>query len=113
MKMLSVLIVCLSPLVIADEGTVWYDAEGEVAYVEGPEAAKVEEPFVPEWRKREIARRERQGAYDPGSDARRFRGYGAAYRWRVYRPAGWSVRRCHPPARAGFRSRGGVSVIIR
>jgi hypothetical protein len=62
MKGLCSLILTL-PLVAGEpEETAWYDAEGKVVVVEaaGAESAKV--PFVAEWRKREIERREASGA---------------------------------------------------
>ncbi|WP_367870183.1 hypothetical protein [Luteolibacter sp. Populi] len=39
------------------EGTVWYDAKGKIAVVDGPAAEKkAPEPFVPKW----VAREERR-----------------------------------------------------
>lgn len=47
-------------LASADDGGVkWYDASGKLVKVESEGAARAEEPFVAEWRKREIERRER------------------------------------------------------
>lgn len=104
------------------EGTVWYDAEGKVALVEGPAAESAPVPFVPEWRKREIARQERGYTGRSGIYFRDFwRGYGAYGYYRSYRPRGWCVRRAVPyrRGRGGFYgayrgSRGsGVTVVIR
>ncbi|MGE9271299.1 MAG: hypothetical protein ACQKBU_10900, partial [Verrucomicrobiales bacterium] len=99
------------PSAVALEGTVWYDSEGEVVLVEGPAAESAPEPFVPEWRKREIERRERQGRYTSsiyedwhrrGDDVRSWGGYGcrSAYVWdsRLIRRTG---------SAATFRTRSG------
>ncbi len=123
MKFLPVLLVMMSPLAVAEvDGTPWYDASGELVMVEGPAAEPAPQPFVPEWRKREIERRERRGAGSRGfyyGDPGWYRGawYGGFVSRSCHRP-----RRCYPravPYRGGrFRSfcgyRGsGVSIIIR
>jgi hypothetical protein len=79
-----------SCLALADEppeGVVWYDADGKVAYVEGPAAEPLPPRLVPEWKRRE-ARRE-EGARTGDFHFRRYPG------WYGYR--GWSVvRTCAP-----------------
>ncbi|BCX48494.1 hypothetical protein HAHE_24020 [Haloferula helveola] len=113
------------PLAAADEieGTVWYDADGEVVLVEGPAAEAADEPFVPEWKKREIERRERasnprrRSSWSRSRWNRGWYGYpGTGY----YYTPGWSV--CRPSVSApsgGFGSYFGsvrgsrVSIIIR
>jgi hypothetical protein len=50
------------PLAVAEpEETTWYDAEGQVVAVEPAGTKSAEIPFVAEWRKREIDRREAKG----------------------------------------------------
>lgn len=63
MKTLFVLLLAMVPWAAALEGTVWYDSKGEVAVVEGAASQPIPEPFVPGWRKRELARQDRQGSY--------------------------------------------------
>jgi hypothetical protein len=60
MKFLLPTLLLLSSWAVAVEGTVWYDAKGEVAVVEGPSAKPLPEPFVPESLQRELERRNRQ-----------------------------------------------------
>ncbi len=96
------------------EGTIWYDAKGEVAWVEGPAAEKqAREPFVPHWvraeQRRDRGRRPEFRAYRRYDDTLWTTGYAAGYR----RPV-----RCWP---ATFRYQrvpcvrplGGIGVIIR
>lgn len=74
MKALWMLILSL-PLMGAELGeTTWYDSQGKVVRLEGPDAESAEKPFVAEWRKREIERRERSnfdysGPFGSGYDA--------------------------------------------
>lgn len=90
MKWAVVGFILLAGAAWAVEGTVWYDSSGQVAVVEGPAAKPLPEPFVPEWRKRELERRERQGAYRSSLyDDWHWRGY-RGYRSRYYRHyGGW------------------------
>lgn len=105
------LIVMLTPLLAEErelEGEVWYDADGNVVLVEGPAAEPLEEPFVPEWRKREIARRERAYHVSPGWSRHRgwddgwSYGYGHAGYGHSFPHRGWSVRVAGPRVRGGF-----------
>lgn len=91
----------------AVEGTVWYDSSGQVAAVEGPAAKPLPEPFVPEWRKRELERRERQGAYRSSLyndwHRRGYRGYHSSY---CRHHGGWYggyYGCCQPVPCRGFR----------
>mgnify|MGYP000300740558 CR=1 FL=1 len=101
------------------EGTVWYDANGEVALVEGPAAEPAPRPFVPEWRKRELEREARRR--DPlrwqERDRHWDRGWYGGYSGWGYRTYGWSVRPIRATGshlRACFGGgRSGASVIIR
>lgn len=124
MKKLWFLVLAL-PLTAAEpEGTAWYDAEGQVVVVEEAGAESAEVPFVAEWRKREIERRDRHTgqwsseirpvwgggfASRRGYYSRGYRGYGGYY-------SGIRVRGHHYGGH--YRScpsvhRGGASVIIR
>lgn len=101
MKALFLGFLLLTSAGMAVEGTVWYDASGEVAVVEGPAAEPLAEPFVPEWRQREIARRERQGSYRSSLyDDWRWQGDRSPY-FQVY--GGWyrGGHGCYRPIRRG------------
>ena len=100
------------------EGTVWYDAKGKVAWVDGPAAEKkAPAPFVPQWVAREERRdRALRGDYRPRGNA--------SYDWPAWgywsglRPVyrnGASFRcRSYPsPSFHITRPSGGVRVIIR
>jgi hypothetical protein len=99
------------------EGTVWYDAAGKVAWVEGPAAEKPREAFVPEWQRREIERRERmrqpgatryRGPYSPW-DSTPVYGWG----WSGY-PGGYGRPPMYvSPWPGPCVRRPGVSIIIR
>ncbi|MBK1828938.1 hypothetical protein [Haloferula rosea] len=100
MKNLIGVLLAVLPCAAALEGTVWYDSEGEVAVVEGAAASPTPEPFVPEWRKRELERRERQGVnqrsiYDDWH-SRGYYGYRRDYR--TY--GGWGY--CRPIRRTRY-----------
>ncbi|MGB6221327.1 hypothetical protein [Haloferula sp.] len=120
MKALWILILAI-PLMAAEPGeTEWYDSEGKLVLVEGPDAVPAEVPFVAEWRQREIDRRAR------------YQGEWSSEIWPVWGGNGYP-RRWNYPYRYGrnfgfypktrfyggyFRScptpyRGGASVIIR
>lgn len=85
MKIVPVFLLAWSLATASDEieGEVWYDAQGKVAYVEGPAAAKSEERFVPAWERRESQRSESRARFHRGTD----------FRWRWYGDPGWSVSR--------------------
>ena len=109
-RLLLPLLLLTSPLPAGEpalEGEVWYDAEGEVAYVEGPAAAPVRGRFVPGWETREKERAARRDDFRIDHRAPR--------RWYGY--PGWSVWRapCLPPVwRPCVRVGGsGVSIILR
>ena len=121
MKALFLVIFALLLVAAHAEETTWYDAEGTVVLVEGPDAEPAEQPFVAEWRKREIERRERYsgewssemwpvwGGY--GSRRRSYSGdYGGFYSGIRVRGGhyGGYYRACPTPYRGG-----GASVIIR
>ena len=124
MKVLCSFILAL-PLVAAEpEGTAWYDSEGKLVLVESADAEPAEEPFVAEWRKREIERRERYsgdwssemwpvwgGSYSSrrGYYSGGYSGYGGRYSGIRVRGGhyGGYYRSCPTPYR------GGASVIIR
>lgn len=109
------------PLAAAEiEGTAWYDAEGELVVVEGPNAEKAKRPFVAESQRRDWERRERmsrRGSWSASEydwpvwgtsyPVRRSdcRGYGlrGAYRRGAFRFGGF----CRP----AFR--GGSTLVIR
>lgn len=98
------------------EGTVWYDAQGRVVLVEGPAAEPAPKPFVPGWKKAELAREQRRK--DPLRWQRPDRFHRAAWYSAAspgYRAWGWGVRPMRPAAgRACFRwPRRGTSVVIR
>ncbi len=102
------------------EGTVWYDAKGKVAWVDGLAAAKkAPEPFIPQWVAREERRdRALRGDYRPrgrGADAWPVWGYGYYGYAGGYRPGGGQIScRSYPsPAFHDTRPSGGVRVIIR
>lgn len=122
MKSLWMLILAM-PLMGEESGeTTWYDSEGKVVRVEGPDAEPAEKPFVAEWRKREIERRERanddySAPFKSGAD---YSGYGGWHtRWMIgaYSPGRYGC--FSPRSYSGFlrpahRSiRAGSSVIIR
>jgi hypothetical protein len=106
----------------AIEGTVWYDARGEVAWVDGPAARESRPPFVPQW----VAREERRDRALRGDSRPRGRwssawpvwGYGGGY-WTGYRPHSrvWGPTfRCRSVPTSSFhltRPSGGLRVIIR
>ena len=98
MKWLGCLLLLVSPLLMAEEldGDVWYDADGKVAYVEGPGAEGASSPFVPAWERR--ARERDQWKTDPFEFRYHHRQYYrqnwyADYGWFGY--PGWSVYRPH------------------
>ena len=63
------------------EGTVWYDAGGKIAVVDGPAAEKkAPEPFVPKW----VAREERRDRALRGEFRHR------THRSRSYDDGGWA-----------------------
>jgi len=99
----------LWPWAAALEGTVWYDSSGEVVLVEGAAVEPTPEPFVPEWRQRELARLDRQGSYRTSIyDDWHLRGY-YGYR-RGYRSyGGWGYCRPVRPSHYGgcYRSTSG------
>lgn len=66
MKATLMLLLSLPMWAAEPEGTEWYDAEGNLVLVEGPGAKPAEVPFVAEWRKREIERRERTASHWTG-----------------------------------------------
>jgi hypothetical protein len=104
------------------EGTVWYDAKGKVAWVDGPAAEKKERaPFMPQWVAREERRdRALRGDYRPrgrGADAWPVWGYGYGYYGHVgtYRRGGghFSCRSYPSSLFHVTRPASGVRVIIR
>ena len=111
----------------AIEGTVWYDAKGKVAWVDGPAAEKkAPAPFIPQWVDREERRdRALRGDYRPrgrGADAWPVWDYGYGYGYgysggyRIRGSYGGSYRSCRSYPSSSFhytRPSGGVRVIIR
>jgi hypothetical protein len=102
----------------AVEGTVWYNAKGKVAWVDGPAAEKkAPASFIPQWVAREERRdRALRGDYRPlgrGADAWPVWGYGCSYGYsRSYRFSG--ACRSYPSSRFSIaRPSGGLRVIIR
>jgi hypothetical protein len=109
------------------DGTVWYDAKGKVAWVDGPAAEKkAPAPFVPQWVAREERRdRALRGDYRPrgrGADTWPVwdlgygygYGYSGGYRYRG--GYGGSYRACRSYPSSSFhvtRPSGGVRLIIR
>ena len=95
------------------EGTVWYDSQGKVAWVEGPAAQKKPEPFVPHW----VAYEQRRDRALRGGFRRHSRHGDAWPAWggAWYGGTGFRSRVvCHPrPAFRCVRPYGGVRVIIR
>jgi hypothetical protein len=100
------------------EGTVWYDAKGKVAWVDGPAAEKkAPAPFVPQWVAREERRdRALRGDYRPRgrvsydwpawgywSGLRPVYRTGASFHCRIYPSSSFHIT----------RPSGGVRVIIR
>lgn len=89
------------------DGEVWYDAEGKVAYVEGPAAKPAPRRFIPEWERRERERAERPRTRR--SVSRSHHGWYGYRGWSVVRPCvprvvrPWCVRPHH----------GGSVIIIR
>ncbi|MCU0796847.1 MAG: hypothetical protein MUF31_13040 [Akkermansiaceae bacterium] len=115
MKVALLFLLTLLPA-LGIEGTVWYDSKGKVAWVDGPAADKTPETFVPEWRRREIERRERmnqpggsryQGPYSPWNS-----GYGNRWGWSIH-PASFLPYRSWNPYPRPCVTRPGVSIIIR
>jgi hypothetical protein len=104
------------------EGTVWYDARGEVAWVDGPAARDSRPPFVPQWVAREERRdRALRGGFRPRSrwtSAWPVWGYGGGY-WISHAPrhrASGGFFRCRSFPSSSFhwtRPSGGLRVIIR
>jgi len=121
-KPLWILVFAL-PLMGEESGeTIWYDSEGKVARVEGPDAECAEKPFVAEWRKREIERRERSiddysVPFKSGTDRWGYGGWHARWmigtyssgRYGCFSPRSYSgfYRAAHRSVQAGSR------VIIR
>lgn len=98
------------------DGDVWYDADGEVAWVDGPASEPLAPPFVPEWRRRELERRSAAGR-GRWSDAR---GGRSTHRFRYFRALpdyGFRhrphLRHCVPRARVRFGGRSGFRGVIR
>lgn len=115
MKRLLVLLLAAIPAMAAEyeiEGEVWYDANGQVAFVEGPQAGRAPERFVPAWERRERERAHR--SHEFRTDRFRFdrfrhrRWYGWPG-WSVYRPVCAPAYRPWHPCPTPFR---GSSVII-
>ncbi|MCH7227301.1 hypothetical protein [Haloferula sp. A504] len=122
MKWVVGMIFASLPLLAAEEieGEVWYDAEGEVVFVEGPAAESSTRPFVPAWERR--ARDQGEGRFEFRYDHRyrQRRSWYGSHGWYGgwYGYPGWSV--CRPayptPYRPGFSihyPKWGASVIIR
>ncbi len=118
MKAIFFILLLISSQAGAIEGTVWYDAKGEVAWVDGPAAVKkAPTPFIPQWVAREERRDEAlRGDYRPRDNA--------SYDWPAWgywsglRPVyrGGAFRHCHSYPSSSFhipRPSGGVRVIIR
>lgn len=80
------------PLVAAEpEGTAWYDAEGKLVLVEGPNAEPAEQPFIAESQRRDWERRERMN--------------GRSYRdWAGYEWPAWGTS--YPVRRSYYRGHG-------
>lgn len=105
----------------AIEGTVWYDAGGKVAWVDGPAAEeKAPVPFVPQWVAREERRdRALRGDYRPrgrGTFAWTGWGYGHGCAYPVSCRRWSSHVSCRSYPSASFhhtRPSAGVRVIIR
>jgi hypothetical protein len=103
------------------EGTVWYDAKGEVAWVDGPAARESRPPFVPRW----VAREERRDRALRGSPRPRVRWtsawpvWGCGSGWTSLRPqfrvwsAGFPCRSYPSSSFHVTRPGGGLRVIIR
>lgn len=111
MKWLFPVLLSLSP-VLADEGIqgeVWYDADGKVAYVEGPAATPGRERFVPAWERR--ARDRSSGRHEIRFHRSSYRGWYGYPGWSVYRPR--VSRPHHPWHPCPTPRRGGVSIILR
>lgn len=122
MKAVACLFFAASCLMAAEEidGDVWYDADGKVAFVEGPAAESPARPFVPAWERR--ARDQGEGRFEFRYDhrQRQRRSWYGSHGWHGgwYGYPGWSV--CRPayptPYRPGFSihyPRWGASIIIR
>jgi hypothetical protein len=118
MKMTPFILLAAASQAGAIEGTVWYDAKGKVAWVDGPAAEKKSPaPFIPQW----VAREERRdkalrGDYRPRGNA--------SYDWPAWgywsgvRPVyrGSHFRHCRSYPSSSYHSTrpsGGVRVIIR
>jgi hypothetical protein len=124
MKVPWMLVFALTLVAAKSEETEWYDFEGQLVAVEGPGAEPAEVPFVAEWRKREIERRE---AYSGNWTSEIMPVWSTGYRLRRnYFSSGYRVYggyrsgiRVHGGHYGGYyRScpssyRGGASVIIR
>lgn len=118
MKIPAMLLLLVSAQAGALEGTVWYDAKGKVAWVDGPAAEKkAPAPFIPQWVAREERRdRALRGDYRPrGNTSYDWPAWGY---WSGLRPgyrSGTSFRcRSYPSSSFHFtRPSGGVRVIIR
>ncbi|MFC7336444.1 hypothetical protein ACFQY0_04580 [Haloferula chungangensis] len=120
MKVLWMLVFALPLMAEEVDETTWYDSEGKVVLVEGPDAVPTEQPFVAEWRKREIERRDRMNYrntdpfYDGIGDwgSRSWGWTTGTYvrgRYGCFSPRFYSG--FHRPYRASFRA--GSRVIIR
>ena len=91
------------------EGTVWYDAKGKVAWVEGPAAKKKSPPrFIPHW----VAYEQRRDRALRGNLRRHSRGCGAWPTWGGYWHGG-AVFRSGTACRPVAAVRGGVRIIVR
>ena len=118
--MKSLLVIILAMPLMGE--TTWYDSEGKVVRVEGADAEPAEQPFVAEWRKREIERRERSSddysvPFRSGSNRWGYDGWHARWMIGTYSPSRYG---CYSPrSYSGFyrpihRSSGaGSGVIIR
>ncbi len=122
MKAAFFILLAVSAHAGAIEGTVWYGARGEVAWVDGPAARESRPPFVPQW----VAREERRDRALRGGLRSRARwssgwpvwGSGGDC-WTGYRSHSrvWGPTfRCRSMPSSSFhytRPSGGVRVIIR
>ena len=118
MKTALVILLAAAARAGAVEGTVWYDAKGKVAWVDGPAAEKkAPAPFIPQWVAREERRdRALRGDYRPRGNVSY--DWPAWSYWGAVRPGyrtGVAVG-CRSYRSSSFhyvRPSGGVRVIIR
>jgi hypothetical protein len=98
------------------EGDVWYDADGEIAWIDGPAAEPLPPPFVPEWRRREYERRSAAGRAD-WSDSREWRNTHRFQYFRALPDYGFRhrphLRHCAPRGRVFFGGRSAFRGVIR